>query len=109
MASDDEVPGAAAEPGRTSHRSLGGLPSAVITEERSEKREEREEVEREEEKRKKFPEADQAVSRIEMNGRLISALLGLFAQPKPRPTYFLRRPPSMQRSRSYIKWHNFAA
>lgn len=40
MASDDEVPGAAAEPGRTSHRSLGGLPSAVIIEEGSERKRE---------------------------------------------------------------------
>lgn len=41
----------------------------------------------------KFPDADQAVSRIETNGRLISALLGLFAQPKPRPIFCAAHPP----------------
>jgi hypothetical protein len=43
--------------------------------------------------RKRFPDADQAVSRIETNGRLISALLGLFAQPKPRPIFCAAHPP----------------
>jgi hypothetical protein len=97
VASDDEVPGAAAEPRRTSHRSLGGLPGAVIVEERSERRGtkhwKRKKEKGKRKKKKRFLEADQAVSRIEMNGRLISALLGLFAQPKPRPIFCAAHPP----------------
>lgn len=84
MARDEEVQGAAAEPGRTSHRSLG-LPCAVIK--REARGEGRSRKKRERRKKKRFPDADQAVSRIEMNGRLISALVGLFAQPKPRPMF----------------------